>query len=201
MYEYTKKTILQQPFSPRYEFCRSHACELCSVLHQAHSPQLLGHHSARKQLNTESRGWGPAAFHECGCNTEEMSLLDFTSGGGEAIPLQQGLTQWEEKAHDHHLTWRPLCLFCLRDTTTAPPGAHSPWNSSRSHMHQGVRSSENPCAMPTESENPSVYEGKQSPNNCPQNYYNSPYFFSRLSPQLSWWCRQTAEVHVQIAKL
>lgn len=168
------------------------------MLPQAHSPQtqLSSHHGARKHCDTESRGSGPAAFHECECTTEEMSLLDFTSGGGEA-----GLTQWGEKALAHNLTWRPLCLFWLTDSTPAPPGAHSPWNSSRSHMHHGMRSSENPCAMPTESENPCVNEGKQSPNNRPQNYCNSSYFFSRLSPQLSWWCRQTAEVHVQIAKL
>lgn len=119
--------------------------------------------------------------------------------GKKQSPL--GLTQWGEKARAHNLTRTPLCWFWLRDTTAAPPGAHGPWNSSRSHMHHGMQSSEKPCAMPTESENPSVYEGKQSPNNRPQNYYNSSYFFSRLSPQLSWWCRQTAEVHVQIAKL
>lgn len=129
-----------------------------------------------------------------------MSLLHVTSGGGEAIPLRVVTVGREGPRPPPHLE-TSLCLFWLKDTTTALPGAHSPWNSSRSHVYHGMQSSENPCAMPTASENPSVYEGKQSPNNRPQNYYNSPYFFSRLSPQLSWWCRQTAEVHVQIAKL
>lgn len=93
VYEYPEKTILQQSFSPRYEFCRSHAWELCSMLQQAHSPhtQILSHYSARKQMNTESRGWGPAAFHECGCTTgggDEPAALHIWTG--RRIPLRVG---------------------------------------------------------------------------------------------------------------
>lgn len=49
-----------------------------------------------------------------------------------------GLSQWGEETHAHSLTWRALCLFWLRHTTAAPPGAHHPWKSSRPHMHHGI---------------------------------------------------------------
>lgn len=204
MYKYPEKTILQQPFSPRYKFCRSHAWELCFVLHQAHSPhtQLFGHHSARKQLNTEGRGWGPAAFHDCGCTTEEMSLLDFPSGGREAIPFQQGLTQWGEKADDHHLTWRSLFAYFGWGTPqqhllgpTAPgtaPGLTC--IKGCNHLKTLVPCQQNQKILV-------CMKGNKAPITVRKITIIHPIFFSGLSPQLSWWCRQTAEVHVQIAKL
>lgn len=137
--KYPRKTILQQSFSSRYEFCRSHAWGLYSRLPQAHSlqTQLLSHHGARKQCDTESRGSGPAAFHECGCTTEEMSLLDFTSGGGEAIPLRVDTVGREGPcpqphletsllilAEGHHIStsWGPQPLEQLQVS-------HAPWNA------------------------------------------------------------------------
>lgn len=75
------------------------------MLQQAHSPhtQFLSQGSARKQCNTESRGSGPTAFHQCGGTTEKMSLLDFTSGGGEAIPLRVDTVEREVPCPQPHL--------------------------------------------------------------------------------------------------
>lgn len=165
--EYAKKTDLQQSFSPRYEILRSMCpralfCALPNLfsLHLAFGPprrwETVEHWKQRVRTTSQpsvsvgAPGWA----HQGGHTRVGVSRLVFASGRGKAVPLRADCG--ERRPVPTASAGTSPCSCHLRDAAMAPLRTLNLRNSSRSHMHHGAWSPENPCATGTEPENPGV---------------------------------------------